>query len=132
MNCKSASVMTGHISFLLQPKLIWLVILFSIYWLYWTSIPQDLKRGNSKFFDIFVTMVLFEILSYSHYPIIDSYIVLEVQWIIDKVLLRETIGLNGFDTFFYHFSNEILVFACFCCCFYSQKTYGDFYLIKYA
>ena len=65
--------------------------------------------------DFFVLLVTFEILS--HYPNIDSLLWLneDVQWITDRNFWKKNYGLNGFDTFFLHFSIEFLFFAFFCC-----------------
>ena len=86
---------------------------------------QDLK-----FFGlIFVLSVTFELIL--PHPNNDSSHCLKnyVQWITDKVFSEKTHGLNGFDTFFSHFSTELLVFDCFCCCFHSHKAYCDVLLI---
>ena len=61
VTCKSVSVMTAPLSLLLQPKLIWLVVLFSIFCLYDFNAARFQK--NSKCLDIFVLLVPFEILS---------------------------------------------------------------------
>ena len=69
LNCKTVSVMTRPLIFLLQPKLIWLVVLSSIYW----CCDFD-ATSFSNFFKIFliffVIFVHFEILSLD--PIIES------------------------------------------------------------
>ena len=85
--------------------------------------PQDFKV--KKNFDIFLLLVPLE--NILHYPDTDisQWLRKIVQWTMFKVL-------NGFDTFFSHFSIEFLVFACICCCFHSHKTYCNILLTNYA
>ena len=60
--------MTGHPSFLLQPKLIWLAVLCSNYCFY--DFNDKISKFFLRFWDIFVLLVTFELLS--RYPKIDS------------------------------------------------------------
>ena len=46
-----------------------------------------------------------------------------------KRFQRKAYGLNGFDTFFPHFSPSLLFFACICFCFDSHKIYSDVLLM---
>ena len=82
--CKSASLTTGHPSLLLQPKLIWMLVLSSNYFLYEFNATrfQNFKRN---FLDVFVLLVPLEIISY--YPDIDfsHWLREEVQWNMVKV-----------------------------------------------
>ena len=73
---------------------------------------QDFKKFLKKFFDIFVLLITFEILS--HYPNIDIS-----HWLKEDLdhTLRKIYGLNGFDTFLSQFSFDISVFAGFFRCF---------------
>ena len=81
-----------------------------------------------RFLETFVLLVTFELLS--HYPNIDSshWLRKDVIWITDEVF-REKRVLNGSDTFTSQFPTEFLLFAYFCCCFHSHKTYCDALLI---
>ena len=92
--------------------------------------PQDFKKN---FFNFWTFRVIgpFEILS--RYPNIDgSHSFSEdIQWTIDKVFREKTYGLNGFNTFFPHFSTDLLVFDCICCFFNSPKIYYDVLFITY-
>ena len=110
MNCKSVSVMTGRF-FLLQPKLICLVVLSSNYLLY--DFNATRFRNWKKILNILVLLVSLEILL--HYPDIDvsNWFRGDVQWIMDKVF-REKLIVQMASTLFSHFSTEFLVFACIC------------------
>ena len=76
--------MTGRPSFLLQPKILWIAVLSSNYWLYDFNVTRFQKK-ISELLDIFVLLVLFEILT--RYPFIDSSYWLreDVKWFTDKV-----------------------------------------------
>ena len=105
VNCKSFSVLTGHICFLLQTKLIPLAVLSSNYWCF----DFNATRFNF-FFGPFVLLAPFEfkscylIFNSSHWP-------KTIQRIIAKFFREKTFGLNGFDTFVSHFSTRILGFC---------------------
>ena len=107
------------------------LILSFNYWLYDFNDTRFQKKIK-KNLDIFVLLVTFENLS--HYPNIDSshYLKEDIQWITDINFMKNIFGLNGFDTFFLHFSIEFLVFAFFCFCSNSHKTYCDVLMITYA
>ena len=79
----------------------------------------------------FLSLVHIEILS--RYPNIDGsqWLNKDVQWIINKIFREKNYGLNGFNTFFLHFSTDFLVFACICF-FHSHKPYCDVLLVTYA
>ena len=124
VNWKSVSVMTGSTFFLLQPKLISLAVLSSNYWLYYFNV--------TRFQIYFWTFRIIALLLKSYHVILTLMASQLVQWIIDKVFRRKTYGLNGFNTSFSQFSTAFLVFACFCCCFHSHKTYCDIWMITYA
>ena len=61
LNCKSVSVMTGALAFLLSQKIIWLAVLSSYYWLYDFNVTRFQK--NCKQFVYFLLLVPFENLS---------------------------------------------------------------------
>ena len=77
-----------------------------------SSMTQDFKKNFKKYLGIFLLLFTFEI--FSHYSNIDSshWPKEDVQWITDKIFIKNY-GLNGFETFFLHFSIEFLVFAFF-------------------
>ena len=107
MNCKPVSVISEPLSFLLQPKLIWLAVLSINYW----SFDFNASRFRKKFKIIFKFFVPFEI---SHFLNIDSshWLREDVQWIIVKVFRERTYFLIGLDTFS-HFSTQFLVLPIF-------------------
>ena len=128
MNCKSVSVMKEPSSFLLQTNFIWLVVLSANYWIYDFNDTRSLFFSFCCYFRIvglfwtnltlskkLIAPVGLEICSMNHW----------------QSLQRKGSGLNGFETFFSHFSTEFLVFACFCCCFHSHKTCCDVWSITY-
>ena len=86
--CKSVSVITVSPSILMQPKLIWLAVLSSNYW----SFDSNARRFHKifKILDVFVLLVLFEILS--HYIKIASsnWLRKNVHWIIDKIFREKS------------------------------------------
>ena len=84
VNCKSVSVITGPLSFLPQPKIIWLAVLSFNYW----SFDFNATRFRKKFFkvlDIFVLLVPFEILSHYLNNYRSHWLGEDVQWMIDQV-----------------------------------------------
>ena len=66
VNCQSVLVMTGPPSFLLQTKLIWLMVLSSKYLLYDFNVTTFQKFKKKAFSDIFLLLVPPEI--FSDYP----------------------------------------------------------------
>ena len=128
VKCQSVSVMTGPPSFLMQLTIIWSAVLSSNYCLYGFNATR-LQKKISKLLDTFVLMVLFEILT--RYPYIDSshWLREAIQWIIDNVF-REKWMFEKFSTL--SSGTFLLVFACICCCFHSNKICCDVMSITYA
>ena len=81
--CKLVSIIKVPHSFLMQPKLIRLAVLSCNYWSF-DSNATRFHKIFSKFLDVFVSLVLLELLS--HYHNIDSpnRLMKEFHWIIDK------------------------------------------------
>ena len=76
---------------------------------------------------VFVTLVPFEILSdYYNFALAEKKRSMDHR----KSFQRKAYGVNGFDTFFSHFSTNFLVFVRICF-FHSQKTYFQVFMMKY-
>ena len=76
--------MAGPLSFPLQPKLIWLAVVFFLTIGYMTSMPQDFKKKLN--FWTFLIMVPFEILSRNPNTDGSHWLREDVTWIMDEVI----------------------------------------------
>ena len=96
-----------------------------------TSMQQNFNFFFEKILDNFV--LLDPLKSYHNIILLIPPVGLEKTFSVSWIKFQKKVyGLNGFDTFFAHFSTEFLVFACICCCFHSHKNCCDVLLIIYA
>ena len=111
MNCKSFSVITEPISFLLQPELMWPAVLFSSYW----SFDFNAARFQNFFLNFWIFSYYW--LPLKSYPIIlteRNLIGLEKTFNGSLIKFSEkNYCLNGFDIFFTLFSTEFLLLPIF-------------------
>ena len=92
MKFKSVSVITGFQAFLLQSRLIWLTVLYSIFGFMTSMRRVFLLVAYFYFLDIFfIVLFLFEILPHS--PIIDSshWLREDVERIMDKIFIQKLV-----------------------------------------